>query len=228
MSSPARIIVVDDDMRMGHVLALHLSREGYLVSVVDTGAELRAIYRREGADLVLMDLNLGKDDGMDLARELVRSTQLSVIIVTGRDELQDRIDGLDAGADDYITKPFEIEELLARVRAVLRRRMLEASTRDSIHLGPVTLEPASMTLHDSDSGALVRLTETEGRILASLMRQHGRAVSRASLLNREILAPEDRTVDVHIGNIRRKLREAAIDRLVIWPVRGFGYRLRLE
>ncbi|EGV16806.1 response regulator transcription factor [Thiocapsa marina] len=227
-SIPATIIVVEDDPRMGHVLARHLTRAGYAVSSAANGSEMRRLYRHDGADLVLLDLNLGAEDGMDLARELVGSTPAAVMIVTGRDDIQDRIDGLDAGADDYITKPFEIEELLARIRAVLRRHAFEASVHDAIQLGTLTLDPSAMSLSDTSSGASLRLTETESRILATLMRQHGRAVSRAQLLNREPLAPEDRTVDVHIGNIRRKLRDGGIHTLVIWPVRGHGYRLRLE
>jgi DNA-binding response OmpR family regulator len=228
MSRPASIIVVEDEPLMGRVLARHLTRAGYLVSVAVNGSEMRRFYRRDGADLVLLDLNLGAEDGMDLARELVGSTPVAVMIVTGRDDLQDRIDGLDAGADDYITKPFEVAELLARIRAVLRRHAFEASVHDAIQLGSVTLDPSAMSLRDAASGVSLRLTETESRILATLMRQHGRAVSRAQLLNRELLTPEDRTVDVHIGNIRRKLRDGGIRTLVIWPVRGQGYRLRLE
>ena len=189
---------------------------------------MRRLYRQNGADLVLLDLNLGAENGMDLARELVGSTDAAVMIVTGRDDLQDRIDGLDAGADDYITKPFEVEEVLARIRAVLRRHAFAASARDAIQLGTVTLDPSAMSLRDASGGVSLRLTETESRILATLMRQHGRAVSRAQLLNREPLNPEDRTVDVHIGNIRRKLRDSGIPKLVIWPVRGYGYRLRFE
>jgi DNA-binding response OmpR family regulator len=225
---PSSILVVEDDPRMAGVLRRHLTRAGYAVSVAANGSEMRRLYRHDGADLVLLDLNLGGEDGMDLARELVASTAAAVMIVTGRHDLQDRIDGLDAGADDYITKPFEVEELLARIRAVLRRHTFEASVHDSIQLGTVTLEPGAMVLRDASSGVCVRLTETESRILATLMRQHGRALSRTQLLNREPLNPEDRTVDVHIGNVRRKLREAGIRNLVIWPVRGHGYRLRLE
>ena len=228
MNSPASIIVVEDDPRMGRVLTRHLSHAGYRVSVVADGSEMRRIYRQVGADLVLLDLNLSAEDGMDLARELVGSTSAAVMIVTGRDDLQDRIDGLDAGADDYITKPFEVEELLARIRAVLRRHAFEASAQDAIKLGSVTLDPNVMRLSDASGGASLRLTETECRILATLMRQHGRTVSRAQLLNREPLIPEDRRVDVHVGNIRRKLRDAGINALVIWPVRGHGYRLRHE
>jgi DNA-binding response OmpR family regulator len=225
---PSSILVVEDDPRMAGVLRRHLTRAGYAVSVAANGSEMRRLHRHVGADLVLLDLNLGGEDGMDLARELVASTAAAVMIVTGRHDLQDRIDGLDAGADDYITKPFEVEELLARIRAVLRRHAFEASVHDRIQLGTVTLEPSAMVLRDASSGVCVRLTETESRILATLMRQYGRAVSRAQLLNRETLTPEDRTVDVHIGNIRRKLRDAGIHVLVIWPVRGHGYRLRLE
>lgn len=224
----ASILIVEDDMRMESVLRRHLTRAGYAVSIAVNGSEMRRLYRNHGADLVLLDLNLGAEDGMNLARELVSSTPVTVIIVTGRDDLQDRIDGLDAGADDYITKPFEVEELLARIRAVLRRHAFEAGVHDTIQLGTVTLEPSAMVLRDASSGVCVRLTETESRILANLMRQHGRALSRTQLLNREPLNPEDRTVDVHIGNIRRKLREGGIRNLVIWPVRGHGYRLRLE
>jgi DNA-binding response OmpR family regulator len=213
---------------MGRVLSRHLTRAGYAVSVAANGSEMRRLYRQNGADLVLLDLNLGSEDGMNLTRELIDSTPAAVMIVTGRHDIQDRIDGLDAGADDYITKPFEVEELLARIRAVLRRHAYEASARDAIQLGTVRLDPSAMSLSDASCGASLRLTEMEARILATLMRQHGRAVSRAQLLNRELLSPEDRTVDVHIGNIRRKLRDGGICPLVIWPVRGYGYRLRLE
>nr|WP_300988800.1 response regulator transcription factor [Thiocapsa sp.] len=225
---PATIIVVEDDPRMGRVLARHLTRAGYAVSVAANGSEMRRLYRHEGADLVLLDLNLGAEDGMDLTRELVGSTPAAVMILTGRDDLQDRIVGLDAGADDYITKPFQVEELLARIRAVLRRHAFEASRHESIQLGTVRLDPSAQSLSDLSSGVSLRLTETESRILETLMRQHGRAVSRAHLLHREPLTPEDRTIDVHIGNIRRKLRDGGIGTLVIWPVRGHGYRLRLE
>ena len=228
LSTPATIIVVEDDPGMGRALMRHLTRAGYRVAVATSGAELRRLYRHDGADLVLLDLNLGAEDGMDLARELIGSTAAAVMIVSGRDDLQDRIDGLDAGADDYITKPFAVDELLARVRAVLRRHAFDASPRGAVRLGEVTLDPSTMTLSDASSGVCLRLTEMESRILATLMRQQGRTLSRAQLLNRDGLAPEDRTVDVHIGNIRRKLRDAGVRNLVIWPVRGHGYRLRLE
>lgn len=111
---------------------------------------------------------------------------------------------------------------------MLRRHAFEASARDAIQLGTVTLDPSALTLRDASGGVSLHLTETESRILGTLMRQHGRAVSRSQLLNRELLTPEDRTVDVHIGNIRRKLRDGGVRTLVIWPVRGHGYRLRLE
>lgn len=228
MSMPAAIIVVEDDPRMGRVLMRHLTHAGYAVSVATNGVEMRRLYRHNGADLVLLDLNLGAEDGMDLARELVGSTPVPVMIVTGRDDIQDRIDGLDAGADDYITKPFEVEELLARIRAVLRRHAFETSVHALIQLSTLTLDPSAMSLSDASSGVCVRFTDTESRILATLMRQQGRAVSRAQLLNREPITPEDRTVDVHVANIRRKLRDGGIRSLVIWPVRGHGYRLRLE
>jgi DNA-binding response OmpR family regulator len=228
MSIPATILIVEDDPRMSRVLTRHLTHAGCAVSVAASGSEMRRLYRHEGADLVLLDLNLGAEDGMDLARELVGSTSVAVMIVSGRDDLQDRIDGLDAGADDYITKPFAVDELLARVRAVLRRHTFDASLNDAIQLGSVTLEPGAMSLSDASSGVCLRLTETESRLLATLMRQHGRTVSRAQLLDRDSLLPEDRTVDVHIGNIRRKLRDGGIRNLVIWSVRGQGCRLRLE
>lgn len=224
----SRIIIVEDDQRLARAIERHLTRAGHEVAIAATGEDLRRHYRREGADLVLLDLNLGSEDGMDLARELVGSTPVGVIIVTGRDELQDRIDGLNAGADDYITKPFAIDELLARVRAVLRRRALETSAAQTQRLGRILFDPTAMTLQHDECDASVRLTETETRILARLIQQEGRAVGRAALLGRDLLAPDDRTVDVHVGNIRRKLREAGLDELVIWPVRGFGYRLRVE
>nr|WP_276570783.1 response regulator transcription factor [Halochromatium glycolicum] len=225
----ATIIVVEDDTRMGLALQRNLKRAGYQVVHVDSGQALRHAYRRTQAQLVLLDLNLGAEDGIDLARELIATTSAAVIIITGRQELQDRIDGLDAGADDYIVKPFVIDEVLARIRAVLRRRAIESDPAETIVLGPFQLDTINQTL-DRNGGqdACLTLTGTETRILGILLRQYGRAISRDRLSSRGAVDASDRSIDVHIGNIRRKLREAAMDELVITPVRGFGYRLRYE
>jgi DNA-binding response OmpR family regulator len=225
----ATIIVVEDDTRMGLALQRNLKRAGYQVVHVDSGQALRHAYRRTQAQLVLLDLNLGAEDGIDLARELIATTSAAVIIITGRQELQDRIDGLDAGADDYIVKPFVIDEVLARIRAVLRRRATESDPAETIVLGPFQLDTINQTL-DRNGGqdACLTLTGTETRILGILLRQYGRAISRDRLSSRGAVDASDRSIDVHIVNIRRKLREAAMDELVITPVRGFGYRLRYE
>ncbi len=229
MDDKAHIIVVEDDQRMGLALQRNLTQAGYQVILADSGQALRQAYRRTEADLVLLDLNLGIEDGIDIAREIVSTTSVAVIIITGRLELEDRIEGLDAGADDYIVKPFAIDELLARIRAVLRRRALDDVPAGVVECGPFRLDTTTQTLHRNGSATTdLTLTGTEARLLGILLRQHGRAVSRERLSNRGPQDPGDRSIDVHIGNIRRKLRETGIDELVISPVRGYGYRLRLD
>ncbi|MFP4246075.1 MAG: response regulator transcription factor [Halochromatium sp.] len=229
MDDKASIIVVEDDRRMGLALQRHLTKAGYRVILADSGQSLRQAYRRTEADLVLLDLNLGNEDGIDIARELASTTSVAVIIITGRLDLEDRVEGLDAGADDYLVKPFEIDELLARIRAVLRRRALDDIPAGVVECGPFRLDTATQILHRNGASATdLTLTGTEARLFGILLRQHGRAVSRERLSNRGPQDPGDRSIDVHIGNIRRKLREAGLGELAISPVRGFGYRLILN
>jgi DNA-binding response OmpR family regulator len=225
----ATIIVVEDDKRMGLALQRNLSKAGYQVLHADSSQSLRQAYRRHQAHLVLLDLNLGGEDGIDIARELIATTSAAVIIITGRQDLQDRIEGLDAGADDYIVKPFAIDEVLARIRAVLRRRALESTPSETIELGRFRLDPTTQSLfRNGEPSPVLTLTGTETRMLGILMRQPGRAVSRERLGTRGTPDAMDRATDVHVGNIRRKLRQGGITELVISPVRGFGYRLLHE
>ncbi|MBK1706857.1 response regulator transcription factor [Halochromatium glycolicum] len=225
----ADIVVVEDDQRMARMIERNLHAAGYHVRLAETGRELRNAYHYSAPDLVLLDLNLQAEDGIDLAVELVSATSAAVIIVTARDRLEDRLRGLDVGADDYIIKPFEIEELIARIRAVLRRRILETARNREIDLGPYHLDRTAQTLvRDGSPPITVSLTNTEVRILTILLLHHSRVVCREQLTSREIKESVDRSIDVHIGNIRRKLRKAGMHDLVIWPVRGLGYRLRYE
>lgn len=229
MSSPsAQIIIVEDEPLLARAMRRSLAADGYEVTIAASGAELRRHYRAVGADLVLLDLNLGGEDGMDIARDLVATTPVALIIVTGRAELGDRIEGLDAGADDYLIKPVAIDELRARVRAVLRRRGHPIERDELLRAGPLSIDIATRTVHSAADGRAVQLTEAEMAILAELIRHQGRVVGRAQLLHGQIWEPGDRTVDVHVGRIRRKLRDAGIHCLVIWSVRGHGYRLRVE
>ena len=227
MTDVARILIVEDDLLLARTIARFLSRDGYQVAIARSGAEMRRVYRDKGADLVLLDLNLGAEDGLDLARELVQKTPVGVIIITGRGELEDRIRGLDAGADDYMTKPIEQRELRARVRAVLRRQLSALELDARVRLGPVLLDLGRRELRCDGVDALVELTEMQATILGQLMRHPGRPVGRGELLQRAYWSPVDRSADVHVGHIRRKLEEAGIDALAIQAVRGHGYCLTL-
>jgi len=223
------VILVEDDRRTAESIRRFLGREGFSVHIASNGAEFRRLYRRYRADLVLIDRTLGAEDGLHLVQEIIRSGDVGVILVTGRDASDDRIIGLESGADDYVTKPFVPAELLARIRAVLRRRQKATTPLDDrAEFGPLRLNPQTMIVEHTETGARVELTETESRIVEILMREAGRSVSRSTLMAREIVNAEDRSVDVHIANIRRKLRSAGINDLRIYPVRGFGYRVGID
>ena len=174
MTEPARIIIVEDEVPLARAIARSLELDGYHTALAPSAAEFRRIYRNEGADLVLLDLNLGADDGLDLARELAQTTAVAVIILTGRADPDERIRGLDAGADDYVTKPFEVGELRARVRAVLRRRRPGPNPELRLRVGPVLLDLVMREVRSDGGGQPVELTETQADILAQLMRNVGR------------------------------------------------------
>jgi DNA-binding response OmpR family regulator len=221
----AQILIVDDHLPFARAIGRWLAVRGYGFATAGTIAEFRRVFDRRGADLVLLDLNLGAEDGLVLADELGECSGVGVIIMSGRDEVRDRVRGLDAGADDYLVKPFAMEELGARVRAVLRRRPRPPVHERPVQLGPVRLDPLRNELHCEGLPAVVQLTEREGAILRRLMGAAGRPLARSELLPGRHWEPGDRSVDVHVGRIRRKLAAAGIRTLAIAAVRGRGYRL---
>jgi DNA-binding response OmpR family regulator len=225
MTIGARIIVVDDNVAFARSIARWLERETFSVLIAPTVAEFRRLYRREDVDLVLLDLNLGMDDGMDLARELAATTMLGLIIISGRGDVEDRILGLDAGADDYLVKPFTMNELSARVRSVMRRKQPPGGECE-FTMGPLQLDVGAGVLHCAD-GRFVALTDRQCHIIGCLLRAAGKPVERRELMKPAVWNPGDRSVDVHIGQIRGKLKRAGIDDLMIAAVRGRGYRLTL-
>jgi DNA-binding response OmpR family regulator len=227
MSEDARLLIVEDNLPFARGIARWLTAEGYDTALAPGIAEFRRLYRNQGADLVLLDLNLGADDGFTLAAELGGMGHVGLIIMTGRDEIEDRVRGLDAGADDYLVKPFAMEELGARVRAVLRRRPRFQGGERLVRLGPVQLDIGLSEVRCDGVRDVVRLTERQGAILHRLIIGVGTPVERAELLPHHRWEPGDRSVDVHIGHVRRKLAAAGIDMLAISTVRGLGYRLDL-
>jgi DNA-binding response OmpR family regulator len=220
----ASIIIVEDDQRIAHSLQRLLQQAGFAARTASHRTQFWQLHKEEHADLVVLDLNLGMEDGMTLAAEIVRTTASAVIMVTGRSDLKDRLEGLELGADDYITKPFAPEELLARVRSVLRRRGWFTPVEQGLQRGSIHFDPTSRILQDQQQGISIFFTETEARIIELLLAHPGRPVSRRVLSGRENPSPEERAVDVHIAHIREKLRHANILTLKVHPVRGFGYR----
>jgi two-component system, OmpR family, phosphate regulon response regulator PhoB len=220
-----KILVVEDEQAIREMLAFNLSRAGYLVRPAADGREARAEIADGHPDLVLMDWMLPDISGLELTRQLKRdphTREIPVIMLTARVEEDDRVAGLDGGADDYIVKPFSPRELVARIRAALRRSTVAEG--EVVNVGKLKLDAASHQV--TFDAAEIPLGPTEYRLLEFFMNHPDRVYSRAQLLDRVWggnVYVEERTVDVHIRRLRKALTPHGYDRL-IRTVRGAGYR----
>ena len=226
------MLVVDDDESLRRLVDDYLVQNDFRVSAAVTGGELMSAFAREVIDLVLLDLRLPGEDGMQLLRQLRAQSQIPVIILTGRSEEADRVMGLELGADDYLTKPFSPRELLARIRTVLRR----AHAGQEVHGAPVcrayripgwelNLRTRRLT---GDDGAQVALSNGECNLLAALLSTANRVVTRDQLIEmsrRYDNEVYDRAVDVQILRLRRKLERNPAEPQIIITERGAGYRI---
>jgi two-component system OmpR family response regulator len=230
MIDNGHILVVDDEQEICALVQEYLTGEGYRVSMAHDGAGMRRVLSQSPADLVILDLMLPGEDGLTLARWLRSQSGIGIIILTGRGETVDRIIGLEMGADDYLPKPFNLRELLARVKSVLRR--VQSRTGDG---PPPTRSRARFAGWDFDlssrellspAGRGVRLTTGEFDLLAAFVNHANQVLSRDRLLdlarNREA-GPFDRTIDVQVGRLRRKLEDDRQNPSLIKTVRGSGY-----
>lgn len=224
----SRILVVDDEQAVGEILRLYLEREGFEVTVVYDGEAALEAIRRHPFDLVLLDLMLPKKDGWTVCREIRSFSSIPIIMLTARGEEVDRILGLELGADDYIPKPFSPREVVARVKAVLRRSKAQDAKRQVIDLGPLHIdyEARKVLVH----GTPVSLTPKEFELLYFLALHPGRVFTREKLLE-EIWGydffGDTRTVDTHVKRLREKLEGAGAPPLIktVW---GLGYKLDTE
>jgi two-component system OmpR family response regulator len=219
--------VVDDDQELCSMLIEYLGPEGFATETVGTGSAALERASRGGLDLVVLDVMLPELSGFEVLRRLRAVSRVPVIMLTARGEEVDRVIGLELGADDYLAKPFSPRELVARVRAVLRRMTVDAPTTPAgaVSWGPLKLDlrarRADVEGHD------LELTAAELRILELLVRADTRTVSREELMQQALgrrLLPTDRSLDTHVSNLRRKLVRVT-DRVTVLSVRGSGYAL---
>ena len=221
-----KILIVEDEVRIVRTLRLYLEQAGFAVTAVHDGTQAVPAFRQERPSLVLLDLNLPGQDGLDICRSLRRLGNVPIIMLTARTEEMDRLIGLELGADDYISKPFSPREVVARVRAVLRRTRGSLANTEILQAGALQLDLAAYRVWID--GKLLDVTQTEFELVATLMRHKGRVLSRVQLLEAvQGVAHEEleRAIDQHIKNVRRKLKEAVGDIPIIQTIYGVGYRL---
>jgi len=226
--APAHIVIVEDDPVTRAKLAAYFTAEGYRVSEAEDGADLREILASRPADLLMIDINLPGEDGLKLTREQRERSEVGIILVTGRTDTVDRIVGLEIGADDYVTKPFDQRELLARVKNLLRRVRRSRSEHEAAQVRRFlgwTLDLGNRSLQDGQ-GAFVDLTRAEFKALALLSSNPGQVMSRDRLLHEMAHRdwdPSDRTVDVVIRRLRHKLGDDSRHPRIILTSHGEGY-----
>ena len=221
-----KILLVEDEPNIARFVELELSHEGYEISKAEDGREGLRMAEEGGYDLMLLDIMLPGLNGLEVLRRLRRTSDLPVIMLTARDAVMDKVTGLDTGADDYITKPFSIEELLARIRTALRKKGWHQASQMSY--GPLQMDIARHTV--SVDGEAIELTGREFALLQALMENQGIVLSRETLMDRVWgydYVGETNLVDVYIRYLRAKIADKT-GRKLIQTVRGLGYVLREE
>lgn len=222
--SKPRVLVVDDDRKITGSLRRGLTYEGYSVEVANSGTEAISFMHDGRPNVVILDVMMPGLGGLDVCRLIRRTSDVPILMLTAKDEVSDRVAGLDSGADDYLVKPFAFEELLARVRALLRRKTPEASSE--LHFADLTLDTRSMTAERS--GRKFDLTATEYRLLELFMNRHEEVLSRETILEKVWgfdFDGESNVLEVYIRYLRNKLELGGELRL-IHTVRGAGYVLK--
>jgi len=221
-----RLLVVEDEESFSETLSFMLQREGFEVAVAETGPQALEEYDRHGADLVLLDLMLPGLSGTEVCRQLRTRGAVPVIMLTARDSEVDKVVGLELGADDYVTKPFSARELVARIKAVLRRGMeSEDLLPATLAAGPVRMDIDRHTV--SVDGKTVRLPLKEFELLEILLRNAGRVLTRGQLIDRiwgSDYVGDTKTLDVHIKRLRAKLEPVPSEPKFLVTVRGLGYK----
>lgn len=232
--SDKTILVVDDDADLLAMVRTYLTQEEFDVLTAGSAEEMAGQMAANEVSLVLLDLNLGREDGLTVLRDLRHTTTVPVIILTGKGDMVDKIVGLEVGADDYVVKPFHLRELLARIRSVLRRAEAADPAAEPkpppdrparLRFGGWSLDLEGRCLYSPD-GAPVDLTTMEFNLLAALAARPNQAFSRDQLLDQVTgreMGPMDRSIDVHVANLRRKIEPDPKNPVMIKTLRGTGY-----
>ena len=224
-----KILVVEDEESFSEALAYLLGREGFDVTLADTGTKAIEEFDRVGADLVLLDLMLPGLSGTEVCKQIRQRSDVPIIMLTAKDSEVDKVVGLELGADDYVTKPYSSRELIARIKAVLRRGIADNDAHgdlDVVSVGPIKLDTAR---HQATiNGSLVGLPLKEFELLEFLMRNAGRVLTRSQLIDRVWGGDyfgDTKTLDVHIKRLRSKIEADPANPVLIQTIRGLGYKL---
>lgn len=221
-----RLLVVDDDHSIREIMKLSLEEEGYMVDTAETAEDALDVIRRTAPDLMILDVMLPGMSGFALTREIRKNSSLPIVLLTAKTDTFDKVEGLESGADDYVEKPFEMRELVARLRALLRRvQTVDGDASRVYRIGPVEIRPDEGVVRKHDQE--LSLTKTEFRLLVTLAEKPGRVFSREQLLS-EVWGydyfGDARLVDVHIKRLRSKIEYDQHDPKIVQTVRGLGYK----
>jgi len=225
MTGVPKVLVVDDAPDIVRLTRDYLEHAGFAVVTAANGDDALRLARTERPDLIVLDLGLPGRDGLDVTRDLRRESAVPIVMLTARTEESNKLVGLELGADDYVTKPFSAKELVARVRAVLRRTQAAREPVERIHAGLLDIDTSRMRV--TVDGRVVELTPTEFDLLSTMARQPGRVFTRAQLLDAvhgEAFEAYERAIDAHIKNIRRKIEPDSRSPSLVLTVFGVGYR----
>ncbi|CQR71806.1 Transcriptional regulatory protein WalR [Sporomusa ovata DSM 2662] len=223
---PRSVLIVDDDVKLVELLQLYFQKDGFIVFTANDGLAALKIAHEKGPDILVLDLMLPGMDGWDICRTLRRDSEVPIVMLTARDEVSDRLVGLEIGADDYVTKPFSPKEVVARVKAILRRTKQITVKTQPVRLGDVVIDLNQFQV--IKGGQPVELTPTEFKILELLAGHPGRVFSRLQIVEQTqgySFESYERTIDAHIKNLRRKIENNPKEPEYIQTVYGVGYRM---